>query len=388
MNKKRIAFVSQSIYFKSMYGDSLKDDYDIFDLEHPLTDGDYTELIKFDADYNIFFRGEYVPNEVLNRLKGCKIALSSEPFPRCINGKWEFTLDSVARYAEFRQIRNKNFDYIFHYDKHSLKLFKKDNINISGEFLLPVDLTLYNSELNNKKKHNVFFIGRATKHRDELFDFCKVRTDFLHIAHGVQGKELVKCLNDSKICLNAHAEDEISWEPRMQMMIACGAFVLSEKILPNTYLIPGKHFIQYNGTEDLYNKIKYYLNHENERIKISNEGYKAVHKQFSAYKNFSKLINDIDNKKYDKFISGEDIAPNYYNYKESKYKHLKWLNKILGKQLKYIEKNDNKEDCIKVLNIKNSKSFKLGDLFFRSIKKPYKLITFPYNFIKILLDKY
>ncbi len=36
-------------------------------------------------------------------------------------------------------------------------------------------------------------------------------------------------------------------------------------------------------------------------------------------------------------------------------------------------------------NLKHSKSFRLGELFFRSIKKPYKLITFPINCINILL---
>lgn len=34
--------------------------------------------------------------------------------------------------------------------------------------------------------------------------------------------------------------------------------------------------------------------------------------------------------------------------------------------------------------LENSKSFRFGDLFFRSIKNPYKLLVFPINFIKIL----
>ncbi len=37
-----------------------------------------------------------------------------------------------------------------------------------------------------------------------------------------------------------------------------------------------------------------------------------------------------------------------------------------------------------ILALKKSKSFKIGDLFFRSIKNPYKLITFPFNFVRIL----
>lgn len=37
--------------------------------------------------------------------------------------------------------------------------------------------------------------------------------------------------------------------------------------------------------------------------------------------------------------------------------------------------------------IKTSKTFQIGDLFFRSVKKPYKLVTFPVNFLRILLEK-
>jgi len=59
------------------------------------------------------------------------------------------------------------------------------------------------------------------------------------------------------------------------------------------------------------------------------------------------------------------------------------------------QKNDKikqKNDKIKQKNeyiseLKSSTTFRLGDLFFRSIKEPYKLMIFPYNVIKILLKK-
>ncbi len=38
-------------------------------------------------------------------------------------------------------------------------------------------------------------------------------------------------------------------------------------------------------------------------------------------------------------------------------------------------------------DLKKSKSFQLGNLFFRSMRDPYKLITFPINFINILFQK-
>ena len=39
------------------------------------------------------------------------------------------------------------------------------------------------------------------------------------------------------------------------------------------------------------------------------------------------------------------------------------------------------------IKLRNSKSFQIGNLFFRSVKRPYKLITFPVNFIHILIQK-
>ncbi len=38
-------------------------------------------------------------------------------------------------------------------------------------------------------------------------------------------------------------------------------------------------------------------------------------------------------------------------------------------------------------NLRHSKAFQVGDLFFRSVKNPLKWVTFPFNFVKILLKK-
>ncbi len=40
----------------------------------------------------------------------------------------------------------------------------------------------------------------------------------------------------------------------------------------------------------------------------------------------------------------------------------------------------------KLINLQQSKSFRIGDLFFKSIKTPYKLIALPVNFVRILFS--
>lgn len=300
--KKRIAFISQPEYFRFIYEHDLDDFFEVreFPFRFDMVANQFDDLIEFDADYNIFFRGEFFPEPILEKLRGKKIALSSEPFPRKIDGKWEFTLDSIKRYLAFREIRNKKFDYVLHYDISSLPLFKKDGMAISGEFTFPVARGTY-KPLAVKKKWDIFFIGRSTAHREELFGSLKHHFNFLHIAHGIWGSELVDYINRSKICINAHAEKEISWEPRMQMMLACGAFVLSEKITPNEYLRPGLEYIEFNDKHDLFLKVEHYLKHSEEANKIKEKALMKIEEKFDAKKRFTELIELIEKREIDKF---------------------------------------------------------------------------------------
>ncbi len=179
--KKKIAFISQPEYFRFIYENDLDEIFDVKEFSFngfSLSANDELVLMEFDADYNVFFRGEFFPNEIMDKLHGKKIALSSEPFPRKIENKWEFTIDSIKRYIAFRNIRNKNFDYVFHYDISSLELFKRDNIKISGEFAFPVARGIYKSLDKKQQKWDLFFIGRSTEHREIFFGPLKHNFNF------------------------------------------------------------------------------------------------------------------------------------------------------------------------------------------------------------------
>lgn len=303
--RRKIAFISQPEYFRFIYEHSLDDFAEVFEfkLRMGLKSEDFAELIAYQADFNFFFRGEFVPDGVLEQLGGLKIALSSEPFPRMIDGHYEYTFDSINRYLDFRIIRNKPFDYIFHYDVASLPILKKDGLNLSGEFAFPVDTTVYKS-LSMSPQWDLFFIGRSTPHREAHFGYLKHHYQFLHICHGIFGPQLVNYLCAAKICLNIHAENEVSWEPRMQMMLACGVFVISEKITPNTYLRPGIDYVEISSPHELHQAVEYYLQHDAERIKIAKSGYEQVLQFLNSENCFKQLIADLDNAEYRKFTVG------------------------------------------------------------------------------------
>ena len=299
---KKVAFISQPEYFRFMYENDL-DNFAIvkeFVFNSRMTCERLSDLLQFNADYNIFFRGEFIPNEVLKGLRGVCINLSSEPFPRTIKNKSLFSYNSLVRYREFRSIREKAFDYIFHYDAASLRFMRKDGLILSGHFAFPVATNVY-KPLNTPINWDLFFIGRSTKHREILFSPLKQNYRFLHIAHGLWGEQLVNYINASKICLNTHAINEISWEPRLQMLLACKAFVISEPITPNDYLKPGIHYVEAKCQDEFHLLTKYYLEQSDERKKIAERGYIRVIEKLDSKKVFPVFLQNISNSQYNKF---------------------------------------------------------------------------------------
>src|ERR1700741_64962 len=111
----RVAFVCQMEYFRFHFEDDLNDLYDIrkFQLKWTETSPDYYQhLVAFQPDLTVVFRGELLPAEVLRRLSGIKIAISSEPMPKIVEGRLVQTADSQARFQLFLTIFERSFDFI------------------------------------------------------------------------------------------------------------------------------------------------------------------------------------------------------------------------------------------------------------------------------------
>lgn len=69
---------------------------------------------------------------------------------------------------------------------------------------------------------------------------------------------------------------------RVLDVLACGGFLLSN-YQPELaeYFIDGEDIVMYNNMQDLYEKIAYYLDHEEDRVRIARAGHEKVKKYFS-----------------------------------------------------------------------------------------------------------
>ncbi len=303
MDKIKIAFVGQPEYFRMHYENDLSTEYEVKEFPFMFCHSDLfpiKRLSEFAADITFFFRGEHFPDKFIDRISGIKVALSSEQFPNIIDSKLNYTIGSLKQYFDFRkQMRHKDFDYIFHYDESSIDFFKKDGMVISGAFPLPIATDTYAPQHGHKKIWDIFFIGRSTPYREYFFGRLKHRYKFLHICHGIYGPPLVDYICKSKISVNVHVENKISWEPRVQMLLSCAAFVVSEPISLNKILRPGIDYVEAKNEKEMFEIIEHYLNNDDKRDSVAMSGYARINDLLSSKRAFSSLIKGILDGKFE-----------------------------------------------------------------------------------------
>jgi len=184
ISTKRVAFIGQTEYFRCHYETDLDADCTVFE-KHLVWDAPsswYDDLLEFNADINIFFRGDLVPLPVVEALKGLRVSYSTEPFPKLLNdGGFDYTLDSLGRFEQFSRIQKYPFEYVLHYDEASKSFLENQGFELSGYVPLPIATEAYRP-VEAPRARDVLFLGRSTAHRERHLGQLKLDFDTFHIA--------------------------------------------------------------------------------------------------------------------------------------------------------------------------------------------------------------
>ncbi|MDU0343983.1 glycosyltransferase [Bosea rubneri] len=296
----RLAFVGQEEYFGCHVERDLDNLYNtkFFQLRFGATKQYYKELIEFNPDITIVFRGELMDAETLSDLNGTKIGYSTEPSPKIIEGRLEYTRDSLGRFKTVLGIFDKPYDYIFHYDEASRSFFESQGLFFSGYAPLPIATETY-VPLPIERSRGILFFGRSTEHREGILGPLKRDFDVLHLAHGWPGgtaheiSEFNTFVARSRVVLNIHAEDEVSWEPRLQQCLSCGALVISEPISDNTYLTPDVHYLQASGGPAFYDLVRRVMENPSEFAGVARAGRQRVLQTLSSASWFPRFFQNL-----------------------------------------------------------------------------------------------
>ena len=196
-------------------------------------------------------------------------------------------------FEEYRKQGGGNIEYLEHCVDPTV--FYPIN-SISGNH--PCDVSFIGS-WSKKREHllkklymfNVHIYG-SSWHRAAIF---RRAPNILFMNKGVYLEDFSRVVSMSKICLNILTEENRDQTNLRNFEIpACRGFQLCERSTKLTEIFKeGEEIALYEGEQELIEKIHYYLSHEFERIKIAENGFKAVIQGGHTYESRCKQLISV-----------------------------------------------------------------------------------------------
>ena len=193
---------------------------------------------------------------------------------------------------EYRLEKAKKSDFAFVAQKQAVADMKRDGV--PNPIWLPhaVEPLAYPKQEKFTKRFDVCFIGHVNSvNREEALD--RLFKEFPNFDYGQALFE--KCaerIGDSKIGFNIAMKDDINM--RCFETMATGTMLLTDRISHIEELFEdGKHLVLYDGLDDMVEKAKYYLEHDDEREKIAQAGYEEVMAKHTIQHRVDVILNEF-----------------------------------------------------------------------------------------------
>lgn len=206
-------------------------------------------ICHFQPDVVICFRPEFIAHGLFQNVTALTIGFTSEPVP---HSESDGHPDLHRRLSYLERMDISNFDRLVHFDVQSLDFLRKKGYPYWRAQPLPLDWSLYESNVPLRDRKGAVFVGRATPYRDRFLDLPKRDFNVIHLAHGVDGAELRHLLSHCLIGINLHNEDYPAFENRVLYHFACGNLVLTQELVPSYGLERDEDHLRFETPEQLY----------------------------------------------------------------------------------------------------------------------------------------
>ena len=201
----------------------------------------------------------------------------------------------------YRLRKAKEFDYVFLNQKRAVEEYDGKAVWLPHAF----EPQAY-PNITTLKKYDVGFIGHMQQDKPNYNGMSRVQAldrlfkEFPNFYYGSRhpqfpGKNIfedaAKRFSESKIAFNISIGDDINM--RVFETLGTGSFLLTNYLPTLGELFEdGKHLVTYKSYDDMVEKAKYYLEHDEEREKIAEAGYQEAIKNHT-YQNRIERIAKI-----------------------------------------------------------------------------------------------
>ncbi|MCF6154446.1 MAG: glycosyltransferase [Candidatus Brocadia sp.] len=235
--------------------------HDVFDFDLRRDCNRIDEFHKIPADLVIAYKGSGLNPRLLEMLS-CPAILW---YPDDVL--------TVQHAQEDLQSNGYAYDHVYYFDRAGLEKLRQMGIEHSTFLPLATDPTIYKYLPGTEKKHDVAFVGNIYPNRRALLDRLKQKFNVLE-AKAFMG-DMVRIFNEAKIVLNLGI-GKTGYQLRVFEALGCRSFLLTNEINMDDRLFKDKEHLVYFNEKNIEDLISYYLNHDEEREAIAENGYREV----------------------------------------------------------------------------------------------------------------
>jgi len=222
----------------------------------------------------------------------------------------------VACPTDFNKYKLRNFDLILTSFPHFVQKFK--DLGINSEYLrIGFEKSILEKLKKSEKQYNAVFVGGMSRNHIKFldtFEYLAENTEIDFWGYGLKntspdspirkrhhgeawGIDMYNILYNSKISINRHinAAENNANNMRMYESTGVGTMLITDhKDNISEFFEVGKEIETYKSKEELLEKVKYYLSHEEEREKIAKAGQERTLKDHTYEKRMIELVGILE----------------------------------------------------------------------------------------------
>ncbi len=180
------------------------------------------------------------------------------------------------------------FDKVYTFDYNAIRAYKELGIRNVDWLPLAAAPEIYHKQFR-PKKYDIVFVGNLYPNRKALFERLAKRFD-VHIFQAYN-EEAARIYNESKIVLNLGI-GRTGIQQRVFEVLLCGAFLMTNEIPEDGRLFEDRKHLVYFNENNVEELIAYYLEHEDERERIAENGYRLAVQKHTYRHRLEKLIRE------------------------------------------------------------------------------------------------
>ena len=207
----------------------------------------------------------------LNIDDGLRYTLPPTSAPRA----W-WVIDTHMNY-DWDLVKAQDFDHVFVAQRDGAQCLAADGISNVQWLPLACDPAIHRQH-EVEKVYDVCFVGNLVAgERQRLLELLQREFERVFVGRAY-GEDLARIFSQARIVFNRSVANDVNM--RVFEAVACGSLLMTNGLTDNgqeELLRDGEHLVTYRGDEELLERIRYYLAHEDEREAIAQRGMEEVH---------------------------------------------------------------------------------------------------------------